>query len=303
MAQTKEAVYIILVNYNGYEDTVECIESLKKITYSNYKIIVVDNNSLDNSGQKIKQRFCEDIIYIPSDENLGFAGGNNLGIEYALKQNCDYVLLLNNDTLVEPDFLEPLLQVFKEEHSVGAVGGKIFHWSNPELLWFAGAKINSFTGKTRHLGYLEKDMGQYDKITETDYITGCLMLVKREAIEAAGLMEDKYFLYYEETDWNLRIKKSGYRLFYTPNSRIYHKVSASMTKINHIVNYYYDRNVVYFISKNYGTLNKVFVHSYIGIRLRMRNIKAYLNNDKIKMNITKRTLADIKKKNMGKFSE
>jgi GT2 family glycosyltransferase len=292
-------VYIVILNYNGLKDTVECIESLQKITYKNYKIIIVDNNSIDNSEEILRQKF-PNYKFIQTGENLGFAGGNNVGIKHALKANAEYILLLNNDTIVEKSFLEPLVETAESAKDIGVVGGKIYY-NDSGLIWYAGANLNQYTGKTQHFGDREKDSGQYNNIRETGYVTGCLMLIKRSAIEKAGLMDDSYFLYYEETDWNVRIKKLGYRLIYNYNSVIYHKVSSTTKNINEKMKYYYDRNVNYFINKNFGLSNRLFMYGYIRIRLLLKLFKAGFLRDKNKMRVIKDTYRDIRLKRMGEY--
>lgn len=292
-------VYIILLNYNGYKYTVECIESLEKVTYNNYKVVIVDNNSTDGSQELIRKNLPE-YTFIETGKNLGFAGGNNIGIEYALTNGAEYVLLLNNDTIVEPDFINCLVETAEKNTEVGVVGGKIYYYDDKKL-WYAGARINSFTGKTQHIGDREDDIGQYDRICETGYITGCLMLISRKVIEEVGLMDDKYFLYYEETDWNVRIKKAGYKIIYNPNSKIYHKVSATTKGINNVMKYYYDRNVYYFIRKNFNLSNRIFMYAYMRCKLALKLVKAMLKRDKKKVSMILRTYKDISSGTMGEY--
>lgn len=300
MKKQTALVYIILVNYNGINDTINCIDSLSKIKYDNYKILVVDNASRDGSVKKIKDK---NIELIELKENIGFAGGNNKGIEVALKENADYVLLLNNDTEVEPYFLNHLVDRAEKDKSIGCVGGKIYYFDNKNIIWFAGGKINRFTGKTHHIGADEIDKGMYDVPMEQDYITGCMMLVRTSVFRKTGFMKDTYFLYYEETDWCVRMRNDGYKLIYEPNAVIYHKVSNSTKNINEVVKYYYDRNSYWFIMNNYGLESKIFMFIYKRVILFLKFIKAYLNkNDKMK-NIIKKTYIDIINKEMGKYND
>ena len=303
MHQEQPLVYIIIVNYKGLDDTIDCINSLKNIEYKNYRIIVVDNNSEDGSAEKLDELFFGDIKIIKLDENLGFAGGNNVGIKVALEENAEYVLLLNNDTVVKNDFLNHLVDKAEEEKTIGCVGGKIYYYSNKEILWYAGAKINKYTGRTKHIGVDEKDIGQYSISKEEDYITGCLMLVKREVLEKVGLMDERYFLYYEETDWCAKMKKYGYKLVFEPKSVIYHKVSSSTKNINDVMKYYYDRNSYFFIINNYGILNRSFMFLYKRIFLLLKLIKASLNKNKDKCRMIKKTYKDIKFQEMGKYND
>lgn len=219
-------VYILLVNYNSYEDTIECVKSLEKISYPGYKIIIVDNASINNSFISLKKSL-KDCIIIESKVNLGFAGGNNLGIEYALNDGADYIMLLNNDTLVEPNFLDNMLNSFKENDKVGLVGCKIMYYPKKDIIWYGGGYIDLFKFVGAHYGGRELDEGQYDSEKEIDFMTGCCMLIKREVFEKAGLLSDEYFMYFEDVDFCVRVKDVGYKLWYNPKAVIYHKVGLS----------------------------------------------------------------------------
>lgn len=293
-------VYIVLLNYNGWKDTIDCVQSLKKVNYDNFETIIVDNFSMDDSLIHIREN-CKEEIILESKTNLGFAGGNNIGIQYALDAKADYVLLLNNDTTVEPDFLDELVKAAEQDKRIGAVGGKIYYYDNPDTIWYAGAKINTFTGKTRHIGVDERDNGQYDKMQETGYITGCLMLLKAEVIRKVGLMDDRYFLYYEETDWNVRIRQHGYKIVYAPKAVIYHKVSSSTKKINYVMKYYYYRNVVYFINKNFNASHRVFMFFYIRAKLLIKGILLSLLGRREAFNVIKKAYRSIIRKEMGEY--
>ncbi|AAK81009.1 hypothetical protein BJV85_000828 [Clostridium acetobutylicum] len=296
-----KSIYIILVNYNNFQDTIECVKSLRKIkNYHNYKVIIVDNDSKNDSVSKIKS-FLQDCLLIESKKNLGFAGGNNLGIKYAMKHNADYVLLLNNDTVVENDFLDKLLEVHENYGNVGIVGGKIYYYYDKNRIWYAGGKINKFTGKTKHIGVNEIDEGQYNNISITGYVTGCMMLISKGAIEKCGVMDEKYFLYYEETDWNVRIKNAGFKIMYTPLSKIYHKVSSTTGKSDLIMSYYYDRNRYYFVFKNFNWVCKLSVTLYILVRLYAKLFKAIAINDVKRKHLIEYTIISIKNNIMGEI--
>ncbi|MEG2289471.1 MAG: glycosyltransferase family 2 protein [Clostridium sp.] len=222
-----EKVYIILLNYKGYEDTMECIKSLESITYKNYKIVIVDNNSPDDSYSKISKELKKDHILIKAEDNGGFAKGNNIGIKYALNNGADYILLINNDTLVEKNLIEELLKPFKREKNLGLTTGKIYYEGKRDTLWFAGGTFNEKRFYGMHLGEGEKDIGKYDKDKEITFSTGCLMMIKREVFEEIGYLPEEYFMYYEDVDYCLKLRQAGYRLWFNPKAVIYHKVSAS----------------------------------------------------------------------------
>lgn len=218
-------IYIIIINYNGYADTIECINSLKNIEYDNFKIILIDNASTDNSVLNFND-LPENCTLIEQKENLGFSGGNNVGIKYAIQKGAEYILLLNNDTIVESDFLNNMLESF-ENSNVGIVGCKIMYFSEQNRIWFAGGKINwiKFIGK--HFGIKELDDGTYDREGQIEFMTGCCMLIKTDLIREIGLLPEEYFMYYEDVEYCLRTNDAGYKIWYNPKAKIYHKVGIS----------------------------------------------------------------------------
>ncbi|MCM8709411.1 glycosyltransferase family 2 protein [Clostridium sp. SYSU_GA19001] len=217
---------IILVNYNNFTDTIQCVNSLKKLTNKNYEIVIVDNGSQNNSVEEIKKSL-PNIKLIETGKNLGFAGANNVAIKYGLENNADFYLLLNNDTIVEPDFLDNMMEIFKNYSKVGIVGSKIMYYGNKKLIWYAGGKVNWLKFRVEHFGLKEIDKGQYDNESEVDFITGCNMLIKKEVLENIGLLEEDYFMYYEDVDFCIKAMMKGYKLIYTPKAVIYHKVSVA----------------------------------------------------------------------------
>lgn len=234
-------VYIIVLNWNGKDDTLDCLQSLRSTNYDNYKVVLVDNGSEDDSVKAVREKFSE-VEVVETGKNLGFAGGNNVGIEYAIKAGADYVFLINNDTTVHPDYLKELVDVAESDVKIGAVGSKIMYYGEPERIWFVGGKINWLKNKGEHIGLDEIDKGQFDEIREVDYLTGCALLVKREVVEKVGVLEDDYFLYYEDADYSLRIQNAGYKTVYAPKSKIYHKVSRSTKPGSSSYVYYHVRN-------------------------------------------------------------
>ncbi|MBW7957118.1 MAG: glycosyltransferase family 2 protein [Deltaproteobacteria bacterium] len=220
-------VHLIILNWNGKKDTIECLESVGKLSYPNFETIVVDNGSSDGSVEAIKEKF-PGLRLIETGENLGFAEGNNVGIRYALKNGAEYVFLLNNDTTIEPDALGHLVDFAEKDEKVGIVGPKILFYSEPGRIWFAGGIVDFDKGSS-HRGGGRPDDGKFDEAVETDYITGCAFLIKAGVISEVGLMSPDYFLLFEETDWCLRARRAGYRIFYVPGARVYHKCSTSFS--------------------------------------------------------------------------
>ena len=193
----KKRVGIVVLNYNGLYDTENCLESIIKINYSNYKLIVVDNASNDGSVEYIGKRY-PDVPILKNYSNLGYAGGNNVGIRYALNDNCDFVLLLNNDVIVTKEFLNVLVETSVNHKEIGIVGPMLY-FSQDYRINFAGGFINSKTCSCFIRGYDEKDIGLFRETDEVDYISGACMLVKREVFEKIGLLDERYFLLWEET--------------------------------------------------------------------------------------------------------
>ena len=257
---SNRSVAIILLNWNSYVDTSECLKSLEKLAYDPFHVYIVDNLSGDNSFEKLKEdseagAFSIGITFIQSGGNLGFAGGNNKGIKQAYEDGYQYIWLLNNDTTVDEYALTPLVEVIEEDEQIGIVGSKIY-FADSGLLWFAGGEVNCYSGGTHHIGYKEKDKGQYDDIKPVKYIVGCSLLFRREVIESIGYLEEDYFLYYEDTDWNIRAARKGWKVLYVPNSIVYHKVSSasSSKEVAPFFAYYNIRNAYLMILRNEGSL-------------------------------------------------
>lgn len=222
------SVWIIILNWNGLEDTVECLKSLQCVNTLNtdIHIIVIDNASSEDPQEKIKELF-QNVTTIRLDLNYGFSGGCNYGIRMAIQANADYVLLLNNDTVVHPDFLEPLVDYLTKNTQVGVVSPLICYANEPERVWFAGAKIIFLLGYFQHK-YLNQLRQSIPLIPITsDYVTGCCMLIPTSVIREVGLLDNKLFAYFEDTDFCIRLKKRGLYRICLPTSLIWHKESAS----------------------------------------------------------------------------
>jgi GT2 family glycosyltransferase len=244
-------VSIIILNWNGLQDTIECLESLEKVTYGNYEVVVVDNGSKGNDVEVLRKRFGDYICVIGNDENYGFAEGNNIGMRYALeKDNPDYLLLLNNDTVVDPDFLSALAAAAESDPTIGIVGPKVYFHGEPDRLQCAGAKINWWAGTTHLIGCGEVDTGQFDKMRDVDCLIGCALMIRRRMLEEVGLLYAGYFAYFEETDWCARYRRAGYRLSYAPQARIWHKRRLALGRVDEVRLYYRTRNRFLFMKRN-----------------------------------------------------
>lgn len=313
-------VIILLLNWNGWRDTIECLESLYAIDYPYYDVAVIDNGSSDASVDKIKKwakgtspadnvppnapaankikeileynreeaerggdggkkshlvrtPSTSMLIIIKNEGNLGFAEGNNVGIKYALNTGYDYILLLNNDTVVGARFLTELIGFAEHTPKAGIFGPKVYYHSQTDRIWFAGGEISWWRGKTRHLHAHEIDCGQADDAREVDYIVGCSLLIKREVIEEIGLLDRIYFTYFEDIDWCWRAKQKGYKIYYVPGSEVWHKISSTSAHQSDFYNYYFARNRVIFFNKYGPGSNPFFIYLY---QVLLKSIAAFV---------------------------
>ncbi|MEM7106860.1 MAG: glycosyltransferase family 2 protein [Bacteroidota bacterium] len=250
-------IAIVILNYNQIEVTCEFIDSCKNLDYKNYRIVLVDNASENDPSELIKVKYPE-VQLIRNAKNLGFTGGNNVGIN-SIK--ADYYFIVNNDTEVTPSVLKELLLPFQEDESLGMVSPKIRYFEKPDVIQYAGySKINPFTGRNQALGGKEFDRGQHDRPGYTNYAHGAAMLVKAELINKIGAFADIFFIYYEELDWSARAVRAGYKIYYQPTAVIFHKESITMGKESAMKAYYHNRNRVLFMKRN-TSLFQFFIFS------------------------------------------
>lgn len=241
-------VSFITINYNQAAVTCQMLDSTRLLTYRNFEVIVVDNASAEDPTPLIAQGNYEGVRVILSDKNLGFSGGNNVGIKAA---KGDYYFFLNNDTVVTPDLLEQLLQPFQKDPTVGVVCPKIRFFDHPNVIQYAGYHpLSKYTGRTWAIGLEEQDHGQYDVSGPTHFAHGAAMMVKKEVLAKTGTWEESYFLYYEELDWSARIRRAGFQIYYQAQALIYHKESMSVGKANPMKVYYHIRNRLWFMRRN-----------------------------------------------------
>lgn len=287
-------VAIIILNWNGWEDTIECLESIFQITYPLYEVIIVDNGSKDDSIQKIKNyaegkikiksRFFhylpenkpiyireyskdeldtsisiketnknlvsrKNLILIKNDDNYGFAEGNNIGIKFALNNlNSDYILLLNNDTVVDPYFLNELINVAESDLQIGVLGPTIYEYKNPQEIQSAGVKIHWNKGEVINL--TQKKSKYLDEPENVDCVMGCALFAKSELFNKIGYLNKDYFAYLEETELCVRAHKALYRIVYVPKGKIWHKGGATSNKITGFTLFHYTRNKFWFMKKH-----------------------------------------------------
>ncbi len=240
-------VSIITINYNAVEATLDLLDSLSEISYPAIEIIVVDNASKVNPKDILLKKHPE-INLILSDNNLGFAGGNNLAIE---KAEGEYLLFVNNDAILTKGCIEALIDTFNQKPDAGMVSPKFHFYNQPGIIEYAGySDINSFTGRNVTIGSGIKDSGQFDTIGETHFCHGGGMMIPKKIVDEVGPMPEEYFLYYEEFDWCEQIKKAGYKIYYQPKALIRHKVSVSIGNDSPLKTYYLTRNRILFMRRN-----------------------------------------------------
>lgn len=238
-------VHIIILNWNNGPDTLACLESCRRLDWSNFRILVVDNGSSDGSPQLLAKQ-CGTEEFIQSGANLGFAGGNNVGIRRALEQGAAYIWLLNNDALAAPGALSALVEIMESHPDTAIAGSKIYFQDAPQKIWFAGGAWQKGRLRLRQRGAYQEDRGGFDEIIPIGAASGCSMLVRASALQMIGLMDESYFLYWEDTDWCARAWEKGYRVLLVPASKVWHKVSASVIARSELQYYYYTRNGLHF---------------------------------------------------------
>jgi GT2 family glycosyltransferase len=222
-------VCCVVLTWNDKENLLECLESMSKMTYSSLEIVVSDNGSTDGTLEALDRHF-PGVTVLANGKNLFWAGGNNVGIEYAMAHGADYVFLLNNDIAVDPELVSELVRVGESDPAIGVLGPKIYYYDENGLegrtIWYAAARIFLWRGIAAHVGIRELDEGQYDQVGPTDYVTGCALMIKREVVEKIGLIDPIYVAYGEDMDWSHRARLAGYKLTYVPTAVLWHKIGA-----------------------------------------------------------------------------
>ena len=237
-------VGIVISNYNGWQDTVQCLQSLEKQTFRDFEIILLDDASPNDSVARLREHLPPNTVFLPQEQNLGFAAVNNIGMRRALADGCEWALLLNNDTVAAPDFLETLLQQTPE----GAVScPKMLFLDPPDEIWFAGGVLDRATGKVQHLGGHQKDGPAFARARQVNFITFCCVLLPRTVIERVGYLDETLFMYCEDVDYCMRLGDAGVPLWFLPDARIWHKAGGSAGGMLSV--YYITRNTLYLTCK------------------------------------------------------
>jgi GT2 family glycosyltransferase len=276
--QSKPCVTFVVVNWNQCQLTLDCLASLYQQSYPNFSVVLVDNGSQDESVSTIRKAY-PDVTIIEHRRNLGIAAANNSGIRQALQLDTDYIFLLNNDTVVAPDMLTSLVEVAEHESDIGITGPTMLYFDHPETIWSAGNKLDWHTG----MSFLLRNNEPVSSVSnasceEVDYIATCAACIKRTVFENVGLMDERFFIYYDETDWFARASAAGWRSVYVPQAKMWHKVSATMGQSSPTTDYYMVRNKYLFLTKNLRGYKKILALTRAAL-FDLRVILAYTVKD------------------------
>lgn len=274
MPQPTPFVSFITINYNQLTITLEFLRSLKKLSYTNYEVIVIDNDSFENPTEAIAKEFPS-VRFYRTKINLGFTGGNNLGLKLA---KGDFYFIVNNDTeIADTNLIEKLIEPFYQFPSIGMVSPKIRYFYHSNIIQFAGYnKINSLTGRNSQVGDREEDLGQYDTSGYTHYANGAAMMVKKEVLEKVGVFTDHFFLCYEELDWSAQTIKHGFNIYYQSEVYLLHKESMSIGKTSPLKVYYNNRNRIMFMRRNTNGFELTCFLVYLTLLTIPKNIFTFL---------------------------
>ncbi|MBN1139595.1 MAG: glycosyltransferase family 2 protein [Anaerolineae bacterium] len=224
-------VYVMLLNWNDAPNTLACLHSIYELDYPNFRVLVVDNGSTDGSDQAIQQAYGEEptrIEFIANGQNLGFAGGANVGLEHARRQKADYVFFVNNDTILDKSLLRELVRAAEGRPQAGLLTPKIYYYDDPTLVWSAGARWVLFPPRVKMIGLRKRDGPRYDLLRQVEYATGCALLIRREVLDTVGGFDPIYWpIYHEDYDYCARVTKAGWEIWYVPTARMWHKDARS----------------------------------------------------------------------------
>ena len=241
-------VISVILNTNRCADTLECLESLQANDYTNHYAIVLDNASSDGSVEFIRSRFPI-VQIIELKANLGYAGNNNVGIQAAVDQGADWIFVLNEDTILSPDCISSLIEVAENSPRIGVVGPMVYHHDEPNVIQSAGGSIGP-SWESAHLAENESDIGQFQQARKVDWISGCGIMVRRTLIEEVGMIDARYFYYWEETEWCLRAARAGWSIMHVPAARLWHKGVTRNYRPKPLVTYYSTRNRLLTLAKH-----------------------------------------------------
>jgi hypothetical protein len=252
-------VAVVILNTNRREDTLACLASLRQSCYSDARLMVLDNASTDGSPEAIRAQFPE-VQLLPLTDNRGYAGNNNIGIRAALEQGADWVLVLNEDTLLDPDCLSALVQQGESDPRIGIVGPLVYHANEPGVIQSAGGRLGRHW-LAEHIGQNETDTGQFSTPCDVEWISGCAIMLRRALLEQIGLLDERFFYYWEETEWCLRASRAGWRIVHVPAAKLWHKGVQRDYQPGPSVTYYGTRNQFLLLSKHNAPVH-VWFHAW-----------------------------------------
>jgi len=253
----KPLVITVILNTNRCVDTLEALASLENSTYKNHSVIVLDNASTDHSVESIGKEFPE-VEIIQLTENLGYAGNNNVGIEAALEKGAEWIFVLNEDTILAENCISSLIDIGESDGGIGIVGPMVYHHSEPDVIQSAGGSLGRYW-QSQHLGQNEKDVGQFPHSKDVEWISGCAIMVRRAVIESVGALDERFFYYWEETEWCLRASRDGWRIVFVPQAKLWHKGVQKDYQPNPSVTYYSTRNRLLLLAKHKAPI-KIWGH-------------------------------------------
>ncbi len=245
-------VISVILNTNRRDDTLECLASLERSSYQNRRTIVLDNHSTDGSCQAIQKAFPS-VQVISLDKNLGYTGNNNVGIKAALAQGAEWVFVLNEDTVLDTDCLAKLVEAGESDPSIGIVGPMVYHYDEPTVIQSAGGRLGRYW-ESQHIAQNVPDRGQFEQPHAVDWISGCAILVRRAVIEQVGMLDERLFYYWEETEWCLRAGESHWRIVNVPQAKLWHKGVQRNYQPKPLVTYYNTRNRLMVLAKHHAPL-------------------------------------------------
>jgi GT2 family glycosyltransferase len=248
MAQSP-LVAVVVLNWNGLDDSIRCLSSISELAYPNVLAVLVDNGSTDGSAEELRPLF-PNCTHIRNSNNLGYAEGNNVGIRHALSAGADYVLLLNNDTIIRRDAVDRLVEVAEADRGIGILGPRVCFWDRPTLVWSEGGRMDPRQIEPAHLGEREEESSRAEEPVVVDYMPGCALMARADLLRGVGLLDPDYFLVFEETDLCARARASGCRIVAVPRAKVWHKVSSSFGgPASTLYLYYYHRNNLIYVTK------------------------------------------------------
>lgn len=254
---------MIVLTWNGRKDTLACLESLQAVDYPNWEVLVVDNGSEDGTVDAVRKA-SPGVTVIETGSNLGFTGGNNVGIEAALGRGAAFILLLNNDTVVAPDLLHAFVRTAEQYPDAGVFGAKIYFLNDPKRLWYGGARWSSGALLSfENLGSGVLDNGKdFEEVRDTPWVTGCALFFRPGVVTAVGMLDDRFFLVYEEVDWCFRAQRAGFRCLFVPEAKVWHRVSSSFGGRSLVYEYFELRNLLLWAEKNLNVRARMRVWAY-----------------------------------------